>query len=209
MRTALLLPFMAGFLCVSLIVASGCARTPNAKFYTLNSLEDTAAEATESPAEGGGVIGLGPVELPGYLDRPQIVTRVSPNEVRLSEFHRWAAPLDGSVLRILAENLSVLLGTDRIARYPWDGNTPIACRVEIEVSRFDGSPGNRVVLQGQWTLYSPDRKKVLASGTSTLDEPVDGHSYDALVSAQSRVLAALSRELAHAVASLPRGVPGE
>ncbi len=196
-------------LCTLLILIGGCGRTQTARFYTLNALTDPPTEKQAVASEHGVAVGLGPIQLPEYLDRPQIVTRVSPNEVRFAEFHRWAGPLAGNLSSILAENLSILLTTERIALYPWKATTPIDCRVEIEVSRFDGKPGDRVILQSQWIIFSWDRKEVLVTKTSTLREPVNGKGYEALVAAQSRALAALSREIAEAVRSLPRGAPEE
>lgn len=164
---------------------------------------------TGRPTEDGTAVGLGPIRLPEYLDRPQIVTRMSPNEVRFAEFERWAAPLAGSFSSALAENLSTLLGTDRIALHPWKATTSIDCRVEIEVSRFDGKPGDSVLLESRWIVFSEDRERVLSTKTSSIREPVSGKGYEALVAAQSRALAALGREIAEAIRSLPQDAPEE
>jgi uncharacterized lipoprotein YmbA len=64
-------------------------------------------------------IGVGPVEIPKILDRPQIVIRSGPNKVNVHEYHRWAASLDIIFSRVLTENLSLLLDTDQAALYPW------------------------------------------------------------------------------------------
>jgi uncharacterized lipoprotein YmbA len=196
-------------LCPLLIVIGGCCRTQTARFYTLNTLTEPPSGRQAAPSEHGVAVGLGPIRLPEYLDRPQIVTRISPNEVRFAEYHRWAGPLAGDLSSTLAENLSILLGTDRIALYPWKATTPIDCRVEIEVSRFDGKPGDSVVLESQWIVFSEDRERVLGTKTSSLSEPVNGKGYEALVAAQSRVLAALGREIAEAIRSLPQDTPEE
>jgi hypothetical protein len=189
-------------ICALLVITGACSRTQTPRFYTLSSLTDPQT-GRRAAAEGDGItVGLGPIRMPDYLDRPQIVTRVGPNQVRFAEYHRWAQPLEGSFASVLMENLSILLGTNRIARYPWKSTTPIDCRIEIEVSRFDGRPGDRVFLQGRWTVFSQDRERVLVAKTSTLSEPVDGNGYAALVSAQSRAIAALGREIAEAVRML-------
>ena len=209
MKKDLAIRLTACVLCPLLIIIGGCSRTQTAKFYTLNALTD-AQSGRPAVASGQHVaVGLGPIRLPEYLDRPQIVTRVSPNEVWFAEYHRWAGPLAGDLSNILAENLSILLGADHIALYPWKSTTPIDCRVEIEVSRFDGEPGGSVLLQSQWIVFSKDRQRVLGTKTSSISEPVNGKGYDALVAAQSRALAALGREIAEAIRSLPRDAPEE
>lgn len=199
MRKALFRPYLAVLLFTCMIAASGCARSQSARFYTLNSLTDAGSEERGPSAEGGVAIGLGPIELPEYLDRQQIVTRVSANEVEFAEFHRWAAPLKDDLLRTIAGNLSILLDTDRVALYPWMAETPVDCQVRIDVIRFDGWLGKRVLLETKWAVLGKDPARALRAGESTLEEPVKGHDYEALVAAQSRALAALSREIAQVV----------
>jgi uncharacterized lipoprotein YmbA len=209
MKKDLRIKLTAYVLCTLLLIIGACGRTQTAKFYTLNALTDPqpGEQAVRSGEEAA--VGLGPIRLPEYLDRPQIVTRAGPNEVRFADYHRWAGPLAGHVSSILAENLSNLLGSNRVALFPWKSTTPIDCRVEIDIGRFDGKPGGTVVLQSRWTVFPEDRKRVLASKSSSLSEPVNGNGYEALVAAQSRALAALGREIAEAIRSLPPETPEE
>jgi uncharacterized lipoprotein YmbA len=209
MKKDLAIKLTALVLLALLILTVGCSRTQITRFYTLTSLTDPRTDGgADSPAQGIAV-GLGPIELPEYLDRPQIVTRVSSNEVRFADFERWAGPLEDDLAGTLAANLSGLLRTDRIALYPWKGTTPIDCRVEIQVSRFDGKPGDHVSLQGKWSVLSRDRKQTFVTKASIVREPTNGKGYEALVAAQSRAVATLSREIAEAIRNLPQGAPEE
>jgi uncharacterized lipoprotein YmbA len=209
MKKQLAIKVTAHALFALLFLASACSRTQTAKFYTLNALSDAPPGGQVTAPDQGAAVGLGPIRLPEYLDRPQIVARVGPNEVRFADYHRWAGPMAGNVSSILAENLSNLLGSNRVAPFPWKSTTPIDCRVEIDIARFDGTPGDSVTLQSHWTVFSEDRKRVLASKTSSLSEPVNGKGYDALVAAQSRALASLAREIAEAIRGLPQEMPAE
>jgi uncharacterized lipoprotein YmbA len=56
-------------------------------------------------------IGINPIVVPAYLDRPQIVTRIGANELEMAKFHCWAEPMEDSLGRVLAEDLSNLLFT--------------------------------------------------------------------------------------------------
>jgi hypothetical protein len=141
-------------------------------------------------------IGVGPVELQEYLNRPQIVTRQSPNRLELAEFDRWIEPLKKSLPRILAENLSALLGTERVAVFPWKNSTKIDYQVVVTVIRFDGEPGVNAMLVARWTILERESRATLLSRKSEIAEPVDAEGYEALVSAKSRALATLSREIA-------------
>jgi hypothetical protein len=151
-------------------------------------------------------IGIGPVQIPEYLDRPQIVTRTTPDKVTLSEFNRWGGSLRQDFTRVLAENVAALLGTDRVLAYPWGDRLDPAYRVALDVQQFDGGLGDAAVLKVTWIVTGREGKAPLSVRKSMIQEPVSGSDYDALVSAQSRALAALSREIAAEIRKLAGAV---
>jgi uncharacterized lipoprotein YmbA len=190
--------------CGTLLLAlSGCASSPTPRFYLLQSLgAPTAGAAAATETTSSVAIGIAPVKLPEYVERPQIVTRPGSNELKLAEFDRWAEPLAQNVTRILAENLAALLATDRVAMFPWTRATPVDYRIAVDVSQFDGTLGGKASLSARWTISSGDGKTELMVRKSTLSEQTDGADYAALVATESRALAALSRDIAAAVRSL-------
>lgn len=193
------------FLAVCLAVSAGCAGTGPSKFYTLTPMKALDAPGKGVPAEEGGFLAVGPVILPDYLDRPQIMTRSEGNEVRLRETERWAGSLEGDVSRVLLENLSELLAGNRITVVHWSPATqpqaPFRNRVGVEILRFEGPLGGTVVLKARHTLYGEDGRKVVSVGESTVREAAGGPEYESLVAAMSRALATLSREIAAAVSA--------
>ncbi|MBS1138077.1 MAG: hypothetical protein H6R11_2031, partial [Proteobacteria bacterium] len=102
-------------LCVA--AAAGCGSTPKAHFYTLSAVP-AAAGATAPSATAGYGVAVGPITVPEAVDRPQIVVRLSPSQVEISELHRWAAPLKSEIPRVIAEHLTRLLDTARVWAYP-------------------------------------------------------------------------------------------
>jgi uncharacterized lipoprotein YmbA len=86
-QTAVILMF-------SLSILGGCLPKPSAptKLYILSPLAGPAVEMHNKTDEIFMTIGVGPVHLPEYLDRPEIVTRINPNELKLAEFDIWAEP---------------------------------------------------------------------------------------------------------------------
>lgn len=180
-----------------LMALGGCAgTTAPSRFYVLSSLPSSGKEVQVVADESCITIGIGPVEVAQYLDRPQIVTRISPNELKLAEFDKWAEPLKDNFSRVLAENLSNLLCAKAIAVFPWRGSTPIDYQVEVEVLRLDGVLGNSATLVARWRIFRGERTEMLLSRKSSFSEPVKSQDYEAFVSAQSRTIAALSREIA-------------
>ena len=177
------------------VCLSACAgKSASSKFYVLNSLPQPALSAGE-----GIVIGVFPVSMPDYLDRPQIVTRVSENELKLDEFSRWAEPLKDSFTRALVQNLSTILNTAKLIKTTQSTGSLMSLQVAVEVVQFDGTLGGDVVLIAKWGLFEADGKKLLLGKGSTFKEPTGAATYEALVAAESKAVAALSREIAEAI----------
>jgi uncharacterized lipoprotein YmbA len=84
---------VAVFLWICLFAWGGCASTKPARFYTLSPLDGTGERSGTVPAEQRIAVAVGPIAIPDYLDRPQILTRSGPRELELSEFERWAGSL--------------------------------------------------------------------------------------------------------------------
>jgi uncharacterized lipoprotein YmbA len=182
---------------VLLLVAVGCTKTPPPTFYQL----EEPAGAQLAGVERGLAIGVGPLTVAAYLDRPQIVTRATAHRLTLSEANIWAEPLKESILRVIAVNLSNMLETNRVFRVPRrDRAIPLAFRVAVVIARFDGALGGDAQLTARWTLYRRDDRPVLTRVT-IVTEPAGGPGYDNLIVAQNRALQSLSREIAEAVKS--------
>jgi uncharacterized lipoprotein YmbA len=197
----LTLPILALSAC--LLTLAGCGSSQPTRFYVLSTLpERQPVGAAEEIA-----VGVGPVELPEYLDRPQIVTRSGQNELNLAEFERWGASLKDNVTEVLADNLAVLIPSKKIATYPWRRSTLVAYQVAVKVTRFDRTEGGEAVFSARWKILNADGAELLARESRFAENPADG-SYAATVAAMNRVLAQFSREVAGAVNGLKGGVSG-
>jgi uncharacterized lipoprotein YmbA len=103
------------------------------EFFVLSPL----AVSHPAPAHSGELlVGVGPITIPEYLDRTNIVRRFAPNRVAISEFEWWAEPLDTSLLRVVGDNLSAQLETLAVLRYPWPLLMKPAYAVAINFSRY-------------------------------------------------------------------------
>jgi uncharacterized lipoprotein YmbA len=140
------------------------------------------------------------VEIPEYLDRPQIIIRAEDHVIRLAEFDRWAEPLKENLTRVLAENLSSLLATDRIALFPWKGSKPMDYRIVVNVLRFEGAWGDDFILEARWTLFSLQEDKEPLMRKSRLQAALgEKEDFKSLAAAGSRLLADLCKEMAEAI----------
>ena len=185
--------------CVGVLNVLGCGTRQPAHFYLLRAMSpDSDAGLSETKASSLS-LGLGPISLPKYLDRPQIVTRISSHEIDLAEFHNWGAPLKDNLVSVLHENLSKLLSTNRIVEYPWNRSNLPDYQLSLDVIQFDGTKNQEATLSVRWRLVRGDGKRVLQAKISQFSEMLRGPEYEDLVEAMSRMLALLSREIADAI----------
>ncbi len=191
----------------TIFILAGCrSSAPTIEFYTLNSLSGSEAKANTTAADQKLSIGIDPVEIPEILDRPQIVTRSGPNKLNVDEFHRWAGRLDESVARVLAGNISLLLGTDQVAVYPWQADFKPRYRIALKISYFEGQWGQDVFLEAIWGVTSQESHQTHTVRKSIIKEPLSTEvDYEALVAAQSRAIARLSREIVQEIQNLRSG----
>ncbi|MCP5363991.1 MAG: membrane integrity-associated transporter subunit PqiC [Hyphomicrobiales bacterium] len=180
-----------------LALVTGCAQTEPTRFYTLESRSQ--AEAVSTAKEFVRGIAVGPVVLPKYLDRPQLVRRPSPYIVQVAEFDRWAEPLDDMIARVVTENLSALLATDRV--YLTSGPLPqnVAYQVELMIFRFDITENNQTTLTTHWSILDRRSDRIQTSRKVTYSETARSSDYDDIASAMSDNLAALSQDIAAAL----------
>lgn len=186
------------------LVACGLGPSPPGRFYVLSSPLDLVSKRPQEKAGQELVIGVGPVELPAHLDRTQIVTQASQYRLVLKDLDQWAEPLKEGFTRVLAQNLSRLLNTNQIVRFPWRRPFTIQVRVTVEVLRFDTDVAGESVLAARWNILDGDGRKLLYSRTSTYRDQASGTGVEPIIAAMSRNLVELSREIAVSVLALSR-----
>ncbi|MGV8073783.1 MAG: membrane integrity-associated transporter subunit PqiC [Syntrophobacteraceae bacterium] len=183
--------------CTVVALLAGCAAKQQSNFYTLSPTATPAASAVSC------FVAVGPVSVPAVVDRPQMVFRTSPNQVSIDEFNRWAEPLKSDIARVVADNLTNILGTPTVTVFPQATSADASYRVLIDVLRFDSALGKHADMDAVWTVRSKKDNQV-RTGRTTLQEPVKGGAddYGSLVAAHSIGLGRLSTEIASAIAEM-------
>jgi uncharacterized lipoprotein YmbA len=181
---------------IVLTLVAGCATSPPSQFYTLSPVQLVELRAAVKPV----AIAIGPVTVPDLVDRPQIVSRVDENRVSIDEFARWADPLKSQIARVIAADLTQCLPGSIVSVYPQrvDDN---AYRVSVDVQSFDSATSGMVMLAAIWSVRAPKRGEPVG-GRTVVREVVSGPGYNALVSAYSRALASVARDIAGAMQSV-------
>jgi uncharacterized protein len=187
-----------------LLGLAGCttfsAQPDPSRFFTLSPQLQSDESVEKRPNRAPALsLGVGPVTLPGYLDRQEIVTRVAQNQVRLSEYDRWAEPLEEGVGRVVSQNVASILRAERITSYPWPIDRKPLYQVELEVLRFETNNAQEAHLAARWTIRHTGKKDAVRYRDTRLSRPARDRSAAASVAALSEVLAELSQQIAAAI----------
>ena len=193
-------------LLLSVLLTAGCATTPPSTFYTLTPIPEAGSRS--APLKDGGIaVGLGPIEFPEFLARPQIVSRAGVNRLDLDEFHRWGGSLQDEFLRVTGENLAHLLGTSRIQVYPADVRFPLDYRVIADVLSFEGNTNGEAVLRVRWAVLDPYQEQARVVRENAYRKRAGGPGQEAMIAALSETVGEFSRDLANELRRLPKIKP--
>ena len=175
-------------LTVMAVLAAGCGSTPQSNHYLLSS------KATSANAPCDCSIGIGPVTVAEYLNRPQITTSAQPGQLQIEQFHRWGEPLRHNIERTLLENLATLTGSSQVVVHPWRQDQQPEYRVTINILAMDRS-ANNAVIKVQWQLAAKKGKQS-ETQLKTFSSSLTDESYAALAEGFSKALLQLSQEIA-------------
>ncbi|MDO8281353.1 MAG: PqiC family protein [Thermodesulfovibrionia bacterium] len=184
---------------VLITLVTGCAVTKESRFYTLNSISSQAVVQRSVETHERVLIALGPVEIPDVLDRPQIVFYSGSNQLVYSEFDRWAGSLKDDISHVITADISELLVSDGVTLVSWRQPVPAKYRIDLRITKFGKISENEVALSARWTISDGKDKKVVHVSESKINESIEGQGHAAVVTAMSRSLQSLSREIADVI----------
>ena len=181
------------FLSCSIFLILSCAKSSKpVEYYMLDASVGIDNNQTLKGDEGP-MIGLGPIRLPEYLDRFQMVVAVSENKYKLIDGHRWAEKLDQNISLALFKTLPAQLGTDRMIRYPWPQRPGVDFQVKIDILELNIDQDGRSKLIAQWSIKSKD--ETILNKRSTFTAQASTTDIDKMVQAQSECLTKLGQEI--------------
>jgi len=185
--------FSLGTVVLTLLL-SGCIRDSRpVQFYMLNADSGVADTVRVSAASQGPVIGLGPIRIPEYLNRPQMIVAIADNQYRLFEDHRWAERLDQNISLALFKALPSQLGTDRIVRFPWSQRQVLDYQIGIDILEFNVDASGQSRLIAQWFIKRKDKPTIDRRSDYRFPASITDHAV--MVNAQSQCLTKLGEEI--------------
>lgn len=186
---------------LTVVILVGCAASEPSRFYTLapQAPSATAATTAGTSSEVRRNVALSPVQVPRYLDRPQLVTRSDANTLEFAEFDKWSEPLADMIGRVLAEDLSHRLPNGRVFLLPIRQAVPIERIVDVQVMRFEADAAGLVTLHARWQVFTEAGRKLVKAEETLVREPAAGAGKAAQVAAMSRALSRLAADIAGAL----------
>ena len=182
-RSFLLVIFAFGIL-------GGCWSSAEPVFYAL-------APTHGSPASSSlRTVRIQRPGLAGYLDRPEIVRRVTDYRLGVASNERWGEPLDAMLGRVLAEDVeqrvpgaSVFTEDGAITQDP-------DATVEVDVRRFDVGSDGRAILWAEVAVARGSHQGPPASRSIQLGAAPASPATSALIATLSDLLGQLADQIA-------------
>ncbi len=186
-------------LCVLVpLLLVACGSSPPVRFFALSSMDS----AYHRDPDDAAVLGLGPLRIPEYVNRSQIVTRGTGAEMQVDEFSRWAEPLDEALHRVVSADVDNLLDNVVVIAFPWESvvTNQVEYRLVGDVIRFDADRSGRILLEVQWAIANvgsgisvPAHRSRYEAQVANSDDPA------AVAVAMNEALHLFSRDIASAL----------
>ena len=180
------------------LLLNACGGNSTLRFYMLEPV--LAKSNSESVVNKNTLIGLGPIRLPEYLDRPQMVVAIADNQYQFDEHNRWAERLDQNLSRVLAQQLAADLGVEQVVRHPWAQRQLIDYQITVDVLSFHQTVSGDNRLSAQWQLKQ--QEQTLLSKRFECLINADASQTATMVKAQSQCVGQLGQAMVAALRSL-------
>ncbi|HMP73525.1 MAG TPA: PqiC family protein [Kiritimatiellia bacterium] len=178
----------------------GCSTTPAPRLYVFAPRDGWQHVAVRDVESSDYTIRFAAIKLPAYLDRPQMVTRVSDNEIKIDQFNRWGIPLHQTILELLGGALAKNLPNAYVDVMTATSRQPPGYLVQVEIVRLDGFLGGPVELIAQWRVQrGGPSPATIVQKLGRYEQESATRSYDAYVDAIRHALVAMGDDIASAI----------
>jgi uncharacterized lipoprotein YmbA len=191
-----------GAVCFALLIC-GCLSLPNSpssptpRFFMLSAMNET--QVSKKIMTSGVIIGVGPVKIPEYLNRPQMVTRDKEGILKFDEFDRWGESLDIGLARLIREDLTVMLPGEKLTLYPWNPSIAVKYQVVAEVVQLDSELDRDMHFVVQWMIIDVQNSKTIIIKRSEFRTAIIPQNYAGIAKTLSTACASLSAQIADAM----------
>jgi len=137
-----------------LLFLGACGSSPANQFYRLTPGNGSLG-SEQRPS-----VGIGPVEIPEFLNRSALVYTRGENQLMISGTELWAEPLADGVNRVLGLNLAQLLNTQNVSYFPWDSRHAPDYGIRVSILDMDADE-QQATLVADWVLLHPANGEII------------------------------------------------
>ena len=126
-------------------------------------LEDGSLVSALSGFMAGGqspALGIGPSEIPEYLNRNGLVYNRDGNQLHIAAYERWAEPVANGVERVISLNLAIMLNTENVQTFPWYRSEEPDYGIQVTVIALDAND-TQATLVAEWVVQKPKSDQFL------------------------------------------------
>ncbi|MDG2273908.1 MAG: PqiC family protein [Halioglobus sp.] len=153
------------WLLVLSLILMGCGSSPPNNYYVLSAQEFPAGNG-DTPA-----IGVGPIDVPEYLMRQNLVYNHDENTLHVFSVDLWGEPLVDGIQRVMALNLSGLLKTQNMRFFPWNPQRAPDYAVKVNLLQLDANK-DEAMMKAEWLVYRPTNGEAVTRRISQLKTPL-------------------------------------
>lgn len=185
-----------------LMLLVACASPAPIQLHALSAHDAPPAPGAAVLAPPARGVVIEPVSVPRYADIPELVFTSQDGISRVSESHRWRAPLSDEIAAALSQRLQSRHGVMDVGRIAVPEGMPVM-RVRLDVQRFEALPGSgEVLVTAAWSLRAAESRNAALQCAAQLRRPVTAADPDALVRAYRAALEALGDQIGRALQAL-------
>ena len=179
---------------VTLLTVTGCGHSPPVRYVTLSAEPAVAPQAATrlQPVQ------LTAVHIPAELDRPELVTQTSANQLAIHENERWGAPLGQMMRRTLAQDLLARLPAGSFV-LPDAPAPPDTRKLVVTVLNAEAGASGTLALQASWTLLSEPSPHTVLTQQVSLTSNMAGGDAAAQAAALSHLLGQLADRISASI----------
>jgi uncharacterized lipoprotein YmbA len=174
------------------------------RFYVLTPIAGSAQSVVDT-ANTTMTIGLGPVNLPDYLDQQWMVSRGAGNQLYVSSHDQWGEPLRDSFNQVLKQDLAQALNQNQIIDYPWYRTAAVDRQITVDLIDFAfNTSTNSAEIRADWSVLNARTASLESRGQFVAAQSVPP---DASAQVRAAALSKLVGDLAQTLAQQVRRVP--
>ncbi len=198
------MPALILVLCLSLCGCFSVPNSPSPRFYTLQP-QGEPGKPKQLALVSKLIIGIGPVEVPEYQNRPQIVTKDKEGMLTFAQFERWGEPLDMGIARLIMENLTTALPQADLQLFPCNFSIPLNYQVLVNIVQLESRLDKDMLLTAQWTILDAKTKKMVVTRRFQNRQEINPHTYAGIALALSREVTLLTDEISDGLSGIISG----